>query len=100
MHLIDRRGGYLLRASCENFWPSPFARIEGELHRYTLFAYDTKERASAVATGVFRRRTTWRHAHPVECDFPPLHLHACDLMFFVDPEGGSARERARGVHWL
>ena len=68
-------------------WPIPFAHLKDQLHRYTLIAYDAKDRVSAVATGIFRRPTAWRNLSPIEFDFPSLHLRASDLMFFVDPEG-------------
>jgi hypothetical protein len=67
-------------------WPIPFARFTDQLQRYTLVAYDKNNLASAVATGLFRRPTTWRKVSPIQSDFPSLHLRAGDLMFFVDPE--------------
>jgi len=71
-------------------WPIPFARFTDQLQRYTLVAYDPSGRASAVATGLFRRPASWRNVSPIRFDFPSLHLRAGELMFFVDPEG--ARE--------
>lgn len=71
-------------------WPIPFARFKDLLRRYTLVAYDSKGRASAVATGIFRKPAAWRNVSPIERNFMSLHLRAGDLMFFVDPEG--ARE--------
>jgi len=71
-------------------WPIPIGRFKDQLQRYTLVAYDTEGRSSAVETGIFRRPAAWRSVHPIETDFPSLHLRAADLMFFVDPEG--ARE--------
>lgn len=68
-------------------WPFPFARITDKLQRYTLVAYDASGRATAVASGIFRRPAAWRNINPIESDFPALHLRAGDLMFFVDPEG-------------
>lgn len=71
-------------------WPIPFARIKDRLQRYTLVAYDTNGRVSAVDTGLFRRPAAWRNVSPISFDFPSLHLRAGDIMFLVDPEG--ARE--------
>jgi hypothetical protein len=70
--------------------PVPFACIKDQLERYTLVAYDANGRASAVATGIFRRPASWRNVSPIRFDYPSLHLRAGELMFFVDPEG--ARE--------
>ena len=70
--------------------PVPFARLKDQVQRYTLVAYDADDRASAVATGVFRRPTGWRNVSPIAPDFSSLHLRAGDLMFFVDPEGARA----------
>jgi hypothetical protein len=75
-------------------WPIPIGRIQDQLQRYTLVAYDGQARASAVASGIFRRPAAWRNVAPIETDFPSLHLRAADLMFFVDPEG------ARDVNML
>ncbi len=75
-------------------WPIPFARFTDQLQRFTLVAYDADGRASAVASGLFRRPTEWRNTSPIARDFPALHLRAGDLMFFVDPEG------ARDVNML
>jgi hypothetical protein len=71
-------------------WPVPFARLEDQLQRYTLVAYDAQSRATAVASGLFRKPATWRNTAPISSDFRALHLRAAALMFFVDPEG--ARE--------
>jgi len=71
-------------------WLIPFARFKDQLQRYTLVAYDADGRASAVATGIFRRPAPWRNVSPIQRDFPSLHLRAGTLMFFIDPEG--ARE--------
>lgn len=67
--------------------PVPFARITDQIQRYTLVAYDSDVRASAVATGLFRKPAKWRNVSPITSDFPSLHLRAGELMFFVDPEG-------------
>lgn len=75
-------------------WPIPIDRIKDQLQRYTLVAYDEHARASAVASGIFRKPTAWRNVAPIEADYPSLHLRAADLMFFVDPEG------ARDVNML
>ena len=67
-------------------WPVPFARVKDKLQRYTLVAYDVQGRASAVATGLFRKPPAWRSLRPIEYDYPSLHLHAGELIFFVYPE--------------
>lgn len=68
-------------------WPVPFARLEDDIHRYTLVAYDARGVATSIASGLFRKPAAWRNTAPIERDFPALHLRAADLMFFVDPEG-------------
>jgi hypothetical protein len=68
-------------------WPIPFARFTDQLQRFTLVAYDTEGRASAVASGLFRKPADWRRASPPPLDNSSLHLRAGELMFFVDPEG-------------
>lgn len=68
-------------------WPIPFARITDRLQRYTLVDYDEGGRASAVASGLFRKPAAWRNVSPITHDFPSLHLRAGEVMFFVDPEG-------------
>jgi hypothetical protein len=68
-------------------WPIPFARVKDQLQRYTLVTYDAKGRASAVATGIFRRPTPWRKVSPIEFDYPSLHLRTGELMFYIDPFG-------------
>jgi hypothetical protein len=68
-------------------WPIPFARFTDQLQRFTLVAYDADGRASAVASGLFRRPAKWRNTSPITFDHPSLHLRAGELMFFADPEG-------------
>jgi len=68
-------------------WPIPFTRLKDRLERYTLVTYDGEARAAAVATGLFRRPTSWRNLSPIQSDFRSLHLRTGELMFFVDPEG-------------
>lgn len=68
-------------------WPIPFARLTDQLQRFTLVAYDAQERASAVASGIFRKPADWRRGSPPPLDHSSLHLRAGELMFFVDPEG-------------
>jgi hypothetical protein len=58
-----------------------------QLQRFTLVAYDADGRASAVASGLFRRPAKWRNTSPITFDHPSLHLRAGELMFFADPEG-------------
>jgi hypothetical protein len=75
-------------------WPIPFARLTDQLQRYTLVAYDAQERASAIASGLFRKPAEWRRGSPPPLDNSSLHLRVGELMFFVDPEG------ARDVNML
>ncbi|HSO07711.1 MAG TPA: hypothetical protein VLW45_10740 [Pelomicrobium sp.] len=67
--------------------PVPFARVEDKLLRYTLVAYDAGGKTTGLASGVFRRPTSWRSGSPISSDYPALHLRVGDLLFFVDPEG-------------
>lgn len=68
-------------------WPIPFARVTDQLQRYTLVTYHADGRASAVASGIFRRPAAWRNVSPIRQDFPALHLRAGTLLFYLDPEG-------------
>lgn len=68
-------------------WPIPMAKLTDQLQRYTLVSYDAQDRASALATGVFRRPAPWRNVSPIRSDFRALHLRADNLLFFADPEG-------------
>ncbi|HEX9182610.1 MAG TPA: hypothetical protein VF876_05050 [Burkholderiales bacterium] len=68
-------------------WPIPFARLTDQLQRFTLVAYGVDGQAAAVASGLFRRPTSWRNTSPIAHDHPSLHLRAGELMFFLDPEG-------------
>jgi hypothetical protein len=68
-------------------WPVPFARLEDEIQRYTLVAYDDRGVASALATGLFRKPAAWRNTAPIESNFRALHLRAGNLLLFADPEG-------------
>ncbi len=51
-------------------WPVPLLRVKDQLKRYTLVTYDAGGITDAVATGIFRRPSSWRSGSPIKHDYP------------------------------